>query len=371
MAYSPDSTLLAFGDESGNLRVWRRADPPTSALATLRVGEVDVNSVAFGPDGTTLAAGGKDNELLVWDVTDPRSPERIELPDSTFGAWVNATAFDPQGEHVVAASSDGELRVWNTADWSVAGTLPHPDVVTQVAFTEGGDTLVTVGRGRRDAALGPARCAPPMSGARVFGLTYAESGARLAAFSGGDTTVWDVSDPDRPDLLATVTSPDPDEPFSGAGDMTADGTLPVQGGTAGTVHWSTSQTPQPRRSWADRSADRSTWSSRLRSRPTARCSRRRETTGWSASGILADSDHPRLTTTLNDSGAIMLSVTWSPTASLLAANSSDGLTYPVRRRGSRRPAAGSRASTGSRATRTLRRSPRTGRRWRSAGPTGS
>lgn len=326
IAYSPDGSHLAFGQETGHLRLWRLPRTPAE-VATMQIGDGEISTVAFSPDGATIAGGGKRNEARAWDITDPATPAAIDLPDNTFGAWINAAAFDQSGNYLVAGSSDGALRVWHTSDWSVAGTLPHPDALTQVAFTRESAALVTVAADGVARVWDMAAAASPTLDARVFTLTFSDDATRLAAFTGDDTGVWDVSDPERPDRLVKVTSPDPDEAFTGAGDMTGDGTLLVHGGVAGSVFLIDISDPADPRPVGG---------------PLGGSDALVEQTSFNSDGTLlaaaaddgtvriwdvADPDEPRLTATLNDSSLIMLNVVWSPTEPLLAANSSDGLTY--------------------------------------------
>lgn len=326
LAYSPDGTHVAFGQETGHIRLWHLGATP-GEVASMQIGESDVNTVAFSPDGRTLAGGGKSNEARAWDITDPASPAEVPLPDGVFGAWVNATAFSPDGSYLVAGSSDGTLRVWNTADWSVPASLPHPDALTQAAFTRDGEMLVSVAADGVTRLWDLAAVLPPTLDDRVFSLAYSDDGTRLAAFTGAETGVWDMTDPDRPVRLATVSAPDAEEPFSGSGDMTRDGRLLVQGARDGTVHLV---------DIAD-AADPT-----FVGGPLGGSDALVEQASFSTDGTLVaaagddgtvrvwdvrDPERPRLTATLQENAHIMLNVVWSPSARLLAANSSDGLTY--------------------------------------------
>jgi WD40 repeat protein/transcriptional regulator with XRE-family HTH domain len=326
LAYSPDGRHLAFGQDTGEIRLWRLGPEPRE-VQDLRMGERAVFTVAFAPDGRTLVGGAQDGEARAWDIADPAAPEPIELPENRFRAWVNVAAFSPDGTHLVAGSSDGALRVWDTRDWTHVRDLAHPAPLTQAAFTQDGDVLVTA------ATDGAARLwelpavLPPKMAARVFSLAFSDDGTRLAGFSGVDTTVWDVGDPDRPVELADITSPDRDEPFSGSGDMTRDGRLLAQGAVAGTVHLVDVTDPGD---------------PTFVGGPLGGSDQLVEQVAFSADGTLlaaagddgtvriwdvTDPRRPRSTAVVQVGAHIMLNVTWSPTEPLLVVNGADGYTY--------------------------------------------
>jgi WD40 repeat protein len=82
VAYSPDGTTLATGDEEGSLRLW---DAVSGMLrATLRGHTGAIDWVSFSPDGTTIAT-----RLASWPSramslpatrTRPDSPPRVDPP---------------------------------------------------------------------------------------------------------------------------------------------------------------------------------------------------------------------------------------------------------------------------------------------------
>jgi WD40 repeat protein len=79
LAYSPDGTRLAFGQDTGQVRIWELAPRP-SEIGRVRIGTREIYTVAFSPEGDTLAAGAQNGELHAWDVTTPGAPRELALP---------------------------------------------------------------------------------------------------------------------------------------------------------------------------------------------------------------------------------------------------------------------------------------------------
>ena len=67
LAYSPDSSLLASGDEGGTIILW---DAYTGKkLKTIKGGKGEIMDMAFSPDGKTLASKTRYEKLLrLWNI---------------------------------------------------------------------------------------------------------------------------------------------------------------------------------------------------------------------------------------------------------------------------------------------------------------
>jgi tetratricopeptide (TPR) repeat protein len=186
VAFSPDGNTLAAGDYHGLIKLWdwrtgKAVRPP------LRHDDIII-SVSFSPDGRYLAAvktpdWSKKPELLVWDVTAGTAILRVAHNYPAFPTgW--GTRFRPDGRAVAARDANGVLRLWEfpsgtllgrrplggdgvtrfspdgrvvaaSVDLGVrlldgdtltplpAGYLPHPDRITDVAFSPDGAFLLT------------------------------------------------------------------------------------------------------------------------------------------------------------------------------------------------------------------------------------
>jgi WD40 repeat protein len=110
-------TLLAWGDDDGNVVVWDVAAGEARQTFTDHVREVW--AVAFSPDGKWLAGAGNDEVVLIWEV------ESGDLVARLTGATqaLRDVVFGPQGEAVSAVGQDGSILIWNLDDWRLANRI--------------------------------------------------------------------------------------------------------------------------------------------------------------------------------------------------------------------------------------------------------
>ncbi|MFP4233946.1 MAG: helix-turn-helix domain-containing protein [Nitriliruptoraceae bacterium] len=236
VAHAPDGDLVAVGTELGEVLLWEVTDPEAPELVTtLTPTERSVLSVAFAPDGTVLVAGSRAGTVHAYDLS-VTPPEPIDLPEATFGSWVNALAFSPDGRHLAAGSSDGQLRLWQRRDWTPVSDIPHPGGLTSVTFTDAPPTLLTAGVDGHARRWDLDRTLPTQLPGRVWGVEFSADGTRMAAFAGGATGVFDVTQDAPPAALAPpVPSPADGPVFSGGGALSPDGQVLAQGTLTGEV----------------------------------------------------------------------------------------------------------------------------------------
>jgi WD40 repeat protein len=109
-----------------------------------------VTALAYSPDGSTLAAGDDQCQVMVWKVED-RSRIFPKWTWSRHGAKIACLAWSPDSTRVASGSGDNHIFVWKPTEARGYMQIPraHPEGVVDLAF-ETDDTLASVGR---DAAL--------------------------------------------------------------------------------------------------------------------------------------------------------------------------------------------------------------------------
>jgi WD40 repeat protein len=233
VAFSPDGQTLATasatasqGPGGGRVRLWDVRAPRAPALR----GTLAVNSalvVAFSPVGHTLIAAGVDDSVQAWNVADPGHPVKVSALDTQAGLGndpIDSIAFRPDGQAFVTTYTGGQTDVWS-ADPAAGGlesngSLPDPAGPVSAAFSPSGQELVTgdeSGSAELWVMLTP--LLPGSIDADSPGSAFGYGGTskdKLLAVNAptdssgrptGPATLWDVSDPLRPVLAASLPPP--------------------------------------------------------------------------------------------------------------------------------------------------------------------
>lgn len=176
LAFSPDGSLLAAGNSLGTLLVWTLA---TGEARSFDTQDQAANAVAFSPDGKWIAVGGNDATVQLWDAV---QGARVRSFQGHTGP-VLSVAFSPDGSQLASGSADGTVRLWNAAsgDSLIALTIGSP--ADSVAFSPDG-SLLAVGVDARaadqvilfDAAAGGDH-------AKLFAAAGEADGIKNVAFS--------------------------------------------------------------------------------------------------------------------------------------------------------------------------------------------
>ncbi|MFD4604974.1 hypothetical protein ACFWPQ_44040 [Streptomyces sp. NPDC058464] len=271
IAVSPDGTLLASGDNGGNILLWNTARPERPArTAVLHVGNTRVNGLSISPDGRLLAAVGPDGAVDLWSLARPAHPTRVAVLHGPFGPggvvtfnprhnvlavdgaradgsgtvelWdvarptaprrlssltvsrrqqgVYTAAFSRDGRTLAAGSRDGTVKLWDVADPAHPTRTAEFDahsIVTSLALSPDGRLLASeTGAATKPQLWSLSAGHEPRPVASLPGHTQVSTGlafspdGRVLGATGADRTtlLWDVSSPSTPRRLATLTGHD-------------------------------------------------------------------------------------------------------------------------------------------------------------------
>ncbi len=120
LAFSPDGTLLASGDDWGNVSI--REVATWSQRTSVKGSDAPVSGLTFSPDGRTLAAACGDAKVRLWDPL----TGQVTLVLDGHAQRVNAVAFAPDGRSLASAGHDGAIKLWRSADPSPSPTAEAP-----------------------------------------------------------------------------------------------------------------------------------------------------------------------------------------------------------------------------------------------------
>jgi WD40 repeat protein/basic membrane lipoprotein Med (substrate-binding protein (PBP1-ABC) superfamily)/DNA-binding SARP family transcriptional activator/energy-coupling factor transporter ATP-binding protein EcfA2 len=136
VAFNPDGSQLASGDENGNLKVW---DVDSGQLIDAKEVE-NINSiydVVYSPAGSHLAIGGEYTTFYLLDGTTLKGTSGYP----TLGE-VDGLAFSPDGVLLAATTRTGMVEMWNTHTGEKLPTISASEGwITDIAFSPDGEDL--------------------------------------------------------------------------------------------------------------------------------------------------------------------------------------------------------------------------------------
>ncbi|HEY2158352.1 MAG TPA: serine/threonine-protein kinase [Isosphaeraceae bacterium] len=195
LSLSPDSRTLAFGDFTGQVRLWYNL--LGDKVTTLRVGpsspagRQQLHGMVLDPSGRTLAVAAHDGTVTLVDVRSRSILRSLKGPDvSIYGA-----AYSADGKALATGSADGHVRVWNTADDTLRHDLAIPrGQAFAVAFDPSGPRLAA---GADDGSLTAWDAAsgkvvldlPRVHEAAIHGVAFSPRDGSIMATAGADQTV--------------------------------------------------------------------------------------------------------------------------------------------------------------------------------------
>jgi WD40 repeat protein len=206
LAFSPDGSCLASGDEEGRVRV--RAMPELKEVAAFHQGRAPIHCLAFQRDPSQpdepsgnhpwlLSAGDAGGTINIYQLASRK------LKTICRGSYydVYAVTFSPDGM-TLASCGRGAVRLWDVVTGRSLLTMPGYDFGVALAFSSSGKELA-VGRVRRFAEAGVSviELEPDRGVAELRALSaqtgrveFSHDGQRLAALSHNwEVGVWNLA----------------------------------------------------------------------------------------------------------------------------------------------------------------------------------
>lgn len=192
LAFSPDGSLLAAGfagsgGPAGLARAW--TVPDGRVVASFTNDSAAIAAVSFSQGGSLLACGSEDGYVRIYQLAGERLLSSLDVGESS--AW--SLCFSPDGRYLATGCSDGELRLYAVPGFSPAGEVKaHSDSVTETVFTPDCRYIVTssfdgTARILRMPDLAEAALLKGHRG-MVVALAVSGDGARIAT-GGWDNTI--------------------------------------------------------------------------------------------------------------------------------------------------------------------------------------
>ncbi len=206
LAFTPDNTTLATGDDRGRCRLWNATagTDQWEESHELRGHSRSITALAFAMGGKRLISASGDNTCGQWDVATGKELTKLVLrhPD-----WVTDMDVSGDGEQVLTCCDDGMLRLWSLADARVLSEIPAQS-----------ETLFTSADLSPEGSLAAAACAASGTvqvwdlgtGQEIHGAgntawlqfddqskilwaaRFAPAGDQLLTIGGNDAQLWDL-----------------------------------------------------------------------------------------------------------------------------------------------------------------------------------
>jgi WD40 repeat protein/transcriptional regulator with XRE-family HTH domain len=193
LAFNPEGTLLAQGDDNGMVRVWDVSSQRCLIAVQGHMGPVW--TIAWSPDGQTFASGGDGGVVNLWQASSGRRLQSLQ--DHPVVIWALALSFD--GSVLASGGAAGEIRLWDVG--SETGAVPlgvlRSDWVWSLAFAPGGRALAS-GHANGEIniwdVISKQRIATLQeAGSPVDALHFLGDGETLISNSQEQLTWWDIA----------------------------------------------------------------------------------------------------------------------------------------------------------------------------------
>ncbi|KIK48214.1 hypothetical protein CY34DRAFT_58269, partial [Suillus luteus UH-Slu-Lm8-n1] len=139
LAVARNGTLIASGDESGEVIAWHGETGESLTLAVIKAHSSGISSLDFSPDGSVLATGSSEDKTKLWGTTAWHLQGKLNC-----GADVR---FSPAGAGLLLAiASSNQIEIWNPCtERRIALLNGHESYALSLVWTPDGTRLLSAG----------------------------------------------------------------------------------------------------------------------------------------------------------------------------------------------------------------------------------
>lgn len=220
MASSADGTLIASGDQRGDIRLWRK-DPADGWIFQTKFDghSRTITALRFTADSKRLVSASGDSSCGQWDVENRTELRSLVLKHSD---WVGSLDISADGRFAVTACDDGKARLWSLSDAKVLAETEMPNtIINSVDMDPSGKEVLLTSSGNRTvsrwdvsnlidsrSANSSSVISPPVSSPTIligkekgagliWSASYGTDQKSLITVGGNDAQLWRL-DPLRP-----------------------------------------------------------------------------------------------------------------------------------------------------------------------------
>lgn len=192
LAWSPDSTRLASGDDHGTVRVW---DAQSGKLILAQpIHTKDVDELAWSPDGTRIASASWDNTVKIWDAA---TGNIIGSYSDT--SYVDDVRWSPDGTKVASGGLGDKVYLFDVVLNKVLFVMSgHSNSIRAVAWSPDGSRIASVANDDTvrlwDAITGKQLYVFDNRGYGESNIIFSPDGKFLASGNDGVVRIWNVTD---------------------------------------------------------------------------------------------------------------------------------------------------------------------------------
>jgi WD40 repeat protein len=197
LAFSPDASALAIGDDGGGVRF---LDPRTakSKAKPLALPESSPVAIGYSRGGSRVAVSRRDGRTQIFEV---RSGEQLGPPLAANASAINDVSFSADGSLLATAGLDRTGALWRLDGNRAIGTVfrGQKGAITDATYTPDGDVVLTAGADGSVAAREPATGSIKRRfrlGGAVLSAAVSPDGSMVAAGgTGARVALWPIDDP--------------------------------------------------------------------------------------------------------------------------------------------------------------------------------